>query len=61
MVHRGDVVWVEGFPGKTKVGELSLIVRNLCILAPCLHDIPRTIKDVVGCFLPVDFSHVPGK
>ena len=32
---------VEGFPGKSKKGELSVFPRSLAVLAPCLHMLPK--------------------
>ncbi len=40
-VRRGDIVGVQGFPGKSKKGELSIFVRALTVLAPCLHMLPK--------------------
>ncbi|XP_030975548.1 lysine--tRNA ligase-like isoform X2 [Quercus lobata] len=40
-VKRGDIVGVEGFPGKTKRGELSIFPRSFIVLTPCLRMIPR--------------------
>ncbi|PNH09083.1 Lysine--tRNA ligase [Tetrabaena socialis] len=34
---RGDIVGVEGFPGKSKKGELSIFPRKFVVLSPCLH------------------------
>ena len=36
-VKRGDIVGVEGYPGKSKRGELSIFPCSLEVLAPCLH------------------------
>ena len=38
-VKRGDIVGVEGFPGKSKRGELSIFPTGVQVLAPCLHQI----------------------
>ena len=44
MIHeslrRGDIVAVEGFPGKSQKGELSIIPRKVTLLTPCLSPIP---------------------
>jgi lysyl-tRNA synthetase class 2 len=45
-IARGDIVGVEGFPAKTKSGELSLFVRRVQILTPCLRTIPKTIYGI---------------
>ncbi|GBF92633.1 hypothetical protein Rsub_05247 [Raphidocelis subcapitata] len=34
---RGDIVGVEGFPGKSQKGELSVFPVKFVVLAPCLH------------------------
>ena len=39
-------VGVKGFPGKSKRGELSVFPTELCLLSPCMHMIPREIKNV---------------
>lgn len=47
-IHRGDIVGVFGFVGKSKKGELSLFVKKIQILVPCLREIPKIhfgIKD----------------
>jgi len=47
-LRRGDIVGVVGNPGRTKKGELSVIPKELVLLAPCLHMLPHLhygIKD----------------
>ncbi|KAF0852521.1 mitochondrial lysyl-tRNA synthetase (LysRS) [Andalucia godoyi] len=39
-VKRGDYVCIEGFPGKSQKGELSIFPRKVTVLAPCLHSLP---------------------
>lgn len=39
-VKRGDIVGIEGYPGKSKRGELSVFPSSLQVLAPCLHMAP---------------------
>ena len=39
-IKRGDVVGVEGFPGKSRNGELSIFPTGLRVLSPCLHMLP---------------------
>jgi lysyl-tRNA synthetase class II len=53
-VKRGDIVGVEGHPGKSKKGELSIFPVRFVVLAPCLHMPPSLhfgLKDQVrgGC------------
>ena len=38
---RGDIVGVEGFPGKSKLGELSIFATRLVVLSYCLHMLPK--------------------
>ncbi|KAI8361486.1 lysyl-tRNA synthetase [Mortierella sp. GBAus27b] len=39
--HRGDIVQLTGYVGKTKTGELSVFITEaLELLSPCLHPIP---------------------
>lgn len=40
-LRRGDIVGVEGHPGKTKKGELSIIPKRVTLLTPCLHMLPH--------------------
>ena len=47
-IRRGDIVGVEGHPGKTKKGELSVMPVKITLLSPCLHMLPHLhygIKD----------------
>jgi len=47
-LRRGDIVGVVGNPSRTKKGELSVIPKELVLLAPCLHMLPHLhygIKD----------------
>jgi len=47
-IRRGDIVGVSGNPGRTKKGELSIIPKEVKLLAPCLHMLPHLhygIKD----------------
>ncbi len=41
ILRRGDIVGVQGSPGKSKKGELSIIPRRITLLSPCLHMLPR--------------------
>jgi lysyl-tRNA synthetase, class II len=41
-VRRGDIIGVEGHPGKTKLGELSIMPKRMVILTPCLHMLPKS-------------------
>ncbi|TDH72438.1 hypothetical protein CCR75_000738 [Bremia lactucae] len=41
-LRRGDIIGVQGFPGKSGKGELSVIPRQLEILAPCIQPFPNT-------------------
>ena len=40
-ISRGDVIGVTGFVGKSKKGELSVFVKKLEVLTPCLRTIPK--------------------
>jgi len=47
-LRRGDIVGIVGNPGRTKKGELSVIPKEIILLAPCLHMLPHLhygIKD----------------
>ncbi|KAM3828741.1 lysine--tRNA ligase isoform 2-T2 [Vipera latastei] len=40
-LRRGDIIGVQGNPGKTKKGELSIIPYEIVLLSPCLHMLPH--------------------
>eukprot|EP00955_Chlamydomonas_euryale_P004985 53054-Chlamydomonas_euryale.AAC.1 len=40
--QRGDIVGVEGYPGKSKKGELSIFPTKFTVLSPCLHMPPSS-------------------
>ncbi|KAH0619749.1 hypothetical protein JD844_000695 [Phrynosoma platyrhinos] len=40
-LRRGDIVGIQGNPGKTKKGELSIIPYEITLLSPCLHMLPH--------------------
>ncbi|KAF7682984.1 putative lysine--tRNA ligase, cytoplasmic [Astathelohania contejeani] len=47
-VRRGDIVGYSGNPGKTKTGEMSVFIKEMEVLTPCLRTIPMEhfgIKD----------------
>ena len=46
-LRRGDIIGVRGFPGKSARGELSVIPRDLSVLAPCLRPIPTEREGLV--------------
>ncbi|EGG17457.1 leucyl-tRNA synthetase [Cavenderia fasciculata] len=39
-LRRGDIIEIRGVPSKTKVGELSIIPKEITLLTPCLKPIP---------------------
>lgn len=41
IVHRGDIIGVTGYVGKSKRGELSLFPKSIKLLSPCLHQMPK--------------------
>ncbi|KAJ0401865.1 hypothetical protein P43SY_007799 [Pythium insidiosum] len=41
-LRRGDIIGVRGFPGKSGKGELSVIPRQLEVLAPCIQPLPNS-------------------
>ncbi|CAI5715774.1 unnamed protein product [Hyaloperonospora brassicae] len=41
-LRRGDIIGVTGFPGKSGKGELSIVPRQLQVLAPCLQPFPNS-------------------
>ena len=40
LLRRGDIVGVEGYPGRTMKGELSIFPTKLVLLTPCLRMLP---------------------
>ena len=53
ILSRGDYIGVVGFAHRSKRGELSIIPKELILLAPCLNQLPKNIKDVDGNNLAV--------
>lgn len=41
VLRRGDIVGVRGYPGVSKRGELSIFPRDITLLSPCLHALPK--------------------
>ncbi len=41
IVHRGDIVGIRGFVGKSKNGELSVFALELVLLTPCYKFLPK--------------------
>ncbi|VDK79487.1 unnamed protein product [Litomosoides sigmodontis] len=41
-IKRGDIVGVNGYPARSKSGELSIIPYEIVQLTPCLHMLPHT-------------------
>lgn len=39
-LKRGDIVGVEGYPGKSRNGQLSIFPTKMTLLSPCLHMLP---------------------
>jgi lysyl-tRNA synthetase class 2 len=51
LLRRGDIVGVTGFPGKSKLGELSIFPKDVTLLTPCLRMLPKAnygFKDQVS-------------
>lgn len=47
-LRTGDVVGIRGIPGRTDLGELSILPRELTLLAPSLWKIPREWYEIQG-------------
>mgnify|MGYP003689993659 CR=1 FL=1 len=41
VFRRGDIIGVEGKPGRTKTNELSIAPGTVQLLSPCLHMLPE--------------------
>lgn len=46
VLRRGDIIGVEGYPGKTKTGELSIRPTKIVPLSYCLHQLPNPAPGV---------------
>jgi len=40
MLRRGDIIGVNGYPGRSRTGELSMFATKTTLLAPCLRPLP---------------------
>ncbi|XP_037938477.1 lysine--tRNA ligase isoform X2 [Teleopsis dalmanni] len=40
-IRRGDIIGIDGYPAKTKKGELSIVPKEIKLLSPCLHMLPH--------------------
>jgi len=47
-ISRGDIIGVEGYPYKTRQGELSIMATRVLVLTPCLHQIPKKFNQKSG-------------
>ena len=47
LIHRGDVIGIIGFMGKSKRGELSIFANDIVLLSPCLHMLPKEHSGLV--------------
>lgn len=43
-LKNGDIIGVEGVPGRTKTGEISIRPKTLTSLSYCLHMLPKVKK-----------------
>lgn len=41
IIHRGDIIGIEGLIGKSKRGELSIFPIEITLLTPCLYQLPK--------------------
>jgi len=41
IIHRGDIIGIKGFIGKSKRGELSIFVKDIILLTPSLHTLTK--------------------
>ena len=44
-LRRGDIIGVEGNPGRSKTNELSIRPTNIVSLSYCMHMLPKTVGD----------------
>jgi lysyl-tRNA synthetase class 2 len=43
-LKNGDIIGVEGVPGRTKTGEISIRPKQIVQLSYCLHMLPKVAK-----------------
>ena len=48
LIHRGDIIGITGFIGKSKRGELSIFANSITLLSPCLHILPKEHSGIVN-------------
>lgn len=41
-MRRGDIIGVVGRPGRSKLGELSIVPIRMQVLSPCLHQVQKS-------------------
>jgi len=41
LLRRGDIIGINGYPGKSQKGELSIFPKKITLLSPCLHMMPK--------------------
>lgn len=47
-VRRGDIIGVEGCPGRSKTGELSIRPSIITCLSYCMHMLPNDVKSTLN-------------
>jgi lysyl-tRNA synthetase class 2 len=47
-LKNGDIIGLEGVPGRTKTGELSVRPKSIVSLSYCLHQLPKVKKGQEG-------------
>ena len=47
-IHRGDIIGIRGYMGKTHKGELTIFARKLIVLAPCYQMMPKSFQRLVN-------------
>jgi lysyl-tRNA synthetase class 2 len=45
-LKRGDVIGIEGFPGRTKTGQISIYAKRITQLSPCLRMLPTEYQGI---------------
>ncbi|MFA5074793.1 MAG: lysine--tRNA ligase [Candidatus Babeliales bacterium] len=46
-IDAGDIIWVKGTSFKTKMGEITLKIKELTLLSKCLHALPEKYHGLV--------------
>jgi len=58
LIHRGDIIGVRGFVGKSKKNELSIYPLKLTLLSPCYKFLPKQFYGVTDPDIRIKKRHL---